>query len=167
MRSAFRTGLVPGLLALAIVVAGVGLGACGGSADAAAQARPSGMPQPGGQMGSPGTMLRTLLDTLVTKDVITSSQADAVAAALGMAMEQVRPPAGASPGAQPSPGVQPSPGTRPPEAPAMLSSVLDALEKVGVITSAQKTAIGDTLSAAMGAPPGAQQPAGGSATQSS
>jgi len=169
MRKTLRTALVTSLLVLAIVVAGVGLGACGGSADAGAQVqvRPSGMPQPGGPMGDPSTMLRTLLDGLVTKDIITSSQADAVVAALGTAMERLRPPAAdASPGTQPTPGSQPSPGVRPPDPSAMLPSALDALVRIGVITGDQKTAIVDALSASMGAAAsGAQQPSGGSSTQ--
>jgi len=168
MRKTLRTALVTTSLALAITAAAIGLSACGGPADAGAQAlaRPSELPQPNGSMGDPSTMVRTLLDTLVAKDIITNSQADAVAAALGQAMAQLRPPAAAaSPGAQATPGAQPSTGTRPPDPSTMLSSALDLLVKVGVITSAQKTAIMDALSASMGAaPPAAQQPAGGSST---
>ena len=169
MRKTLRTALVATSLALAITAAAIGLGACGGPADAGAQAqaRPSELPRPNASMGDPSTMLRTLLDTLVAKDIITNTQADAVATALGKAMAQLRPPgAGSSPGAQATPGAQPSPGTRPPDPSTMLSSALDVLVKVGVITSAQKTAIEDALSASMGsAPPGAQQPAGGPSTQ--
>jgi len=169
MRKTLRTALVATSLALAITAAAIGLGACGGPADAGAQAqaRPSELPRPNASMGDPSTMLRTLLDTLVAKDIITNTQADAVATALGKAMAQLRPPgAGSSPGAQATPGAQPSPGTRPPDPSTMLSSALDVLVKVGVITSAQKTAIVDALSASMGAAPsGAQQPAGGSSTQ--
>ena len=170
MRKTLRTALVTTSLALAITAAAIGLGACGGPADAGAQAqaRPSELPRPNGPMGGdPSTVFRTLLDTLVTKDIITSTQADAVAAAFGQAMAQLRPPgAGSSPGAQPTPGAQPSTGTRGPDPSAMLSSALDVLVKVGAITSAQKTAIVDALSASVGAaPPGAQRPAGGSSTQ--
>jgi len=169
MRTTLRTALVTTSLALAIAAAALGLGACGGPVDAGAQAqaRPSEMPQPNGLTGDPSTMFRTLLDMLVTKDVLTTTQADAVAAALGQAMAQLRPPgAASSPGAQPTPGAQPSAGTRPPDPSTMLSSALDALVKVGAITSAQKTAIVDALSASMGgAPPGAQQPAGGVSKQ--
>jgi hypothetical protein len=169
MRKTLRTALVTASLALAIAAAVLGLGACGGPADAGgqAQARPSEMPRPNGPMGDPSTMFRTLLDTLVTKDVITNTQADAVAAALEQAMAQLRPPeAASSPGAQPTPGAQPSAGTRPPDPSTMLSAALDALVKVGVITSAQKTAIVDALSASMGGPPpGAQRPADGLSTQ--
>jgi hypothetical protein len=169
MRKTLRAALVTTSLALAVTAAAIGLAACGGPADtgAQAQARPSELPRPRGPMGDPNAMVRTLLDTLVTKDVITSSQADAVAAALGKAMEQLRPPAtAASPGAQPTPGAQPSAGTRPLDPSTMFSSALDALVEFGAITSAQKTAIVDALSATMGAaPPGAQQPAGGSSTE--
>jgi len=174
MRRSIRAAVVAASLLLVIGLSGLVLAACGGSATADAQAQaapssrpqpdPSGVPRPGGQMGDPSTMFKALLNTLVAKDVITSSQADAVAAALGAAMEQLRPPiADASPGAQPTPRAQPSPGTRPPDLAAMLSSALDVLVEVGVITSDQKTAIVDALSAAMpGLPPGAEQPAGGS-----
>jgi len=168
MRKTLRTALVTSSLALAITAAASGLGACGGPADAGAQAqaRPSGMPKPRGPMGDPNAMFRTLLDTLVTRDVITSSQADAIAAALGKAMEQLRPPGGAgSPGTPPTPGAQPSGGTRPPDPSSMLSSALDVLVKTGIITDAQKTAIVDALSSAMGAPPGAQGSSSSSSTQ--
>jgi hypothetical protein len=163
MRKTLRTALVTTSLALAITAAAIGLGACGGPADAGAQAqaRPSELPRPNGSMGDPSTMLRTLLDTLVAKDIITNIQADAVAAALGQVMAQLRPPAAAA-----SPGAPPTPGAQPPDPSTMLSSALDVLVKVGVITSAQKTAIVEALSAAVGgAPPGAQQPAGGSSTE--
>jgi hypothetical protein len=117
-------------------------------------------------MGDPSTMFKALLSTLVANDVITSSQADSVAAALGAAMEQLRPPiAVASPGAQPTPGAQPSPGVRAPDPSTMLSSALDLLVKAGVITNAQKTAIVDVLGAAVGGAAGAPQPAGDSSTQ--
>jgi hypothetical protein len=169
MRRTIRAAALAALLVLTVGVSSLGLTACGGSTDtdAQAQTRPSGMPQPGGPTGDPSTVVSSLLDTLVAKDVITSSQADAIAAALGKAMEQLRPPSGAaSPGAQPTPGAQPSPGMRPPDPSAMFSSALDALVKVGVITSAQKTAIVDALSASMGgAPPGAPASTGGSSTQ--
>ena len=168
MRRTIRAALAV-LLVLTAGASSLGLAACGGSTDtdAQAQTRPSGVPQPGGPMGAPSTVVSSLLDTLVAKDVITSSQADAVAAALGKAMEQLRPPSGAaSPGAQPTPGAQPSPGMRPPGPSAMFSSALDALVKAGVITSAQKAAIVDALSASMGgAPSGAPASTGGSSTQ--
>jgi hypothetical protein len=169
MRRTIRAAALAALLVLTVGVSSLGLAACGGSTDtdAQAQTRPSGMPQPGGTTGDPSTVVSSLLDTLVAKDVITSSQADAIAAALGKAMEQLRPPSGAaSPGAQPTPGAQPSPGMRPPDPSAMFSSALDALVKAGVITSAQKAAIVDALSASMGgAPPGAPASTGGSSTQ--
>jgi hypothetical protein len=168
MRRSIRAAALAALLLVAVGVVSSTLAACGGSpaGDAQAQTRPLGTPQPGGPMGDPSTAVTSLLDALVAKDVISSSQADAVAAALGKAMEQLRPPSGAaSPGAQPTPGVQPSPGAWPPDASALFSSALDALVKVGVITSDQKTAIVDALSAAMpGAPPGAGQSAGSSST---
>ena len=168
MRRTIRAALAA-LLVLTAGASSLGLAACGGSTDtdAQAQTRPSGVPQPGGPMGAPSTVVSSLLDALVAKDVITSSQADAVAAALGKAMEQLRPPSGAaSPGAQPTPGAQPSAGMRPPGPSAMFSSALDALVKTGVITSAQKAAIVDALSASMGgAPPGAPASTGGSSTQ--
>jgi hypothetical protein len=166
MRRSIRAAALAALLLVAAGVVSSTLAACGGSPadDAQAQARPSGTPQPGGPKGDPSTAVSSLLDTLVANDVISSSQADAVVAALGTAMEQLRPLSGAaSPGAQPTPGVQPSPGARPPDASALFSSALDALVKVGVITSDQKTAIVDALSAAMpGAPPGGEQSTGGS-----
>jgi len=169
MRRTIRAAALAALLVFTVGVSSLGLAACGGSTDtdAQAQTRPSGMPQPGGPMGDPSTVVSALLDTLVAKDVITSSQADAVAAALGKAMEQLRPPSGAaSPGARPTPGAQPSAGARPPDPSAMFSSALDALVKVGVITSAQKTAIVDALNWSMGgAPPGAPASTGGSSTQ--
>lgn len=169
MRRTIRAAALAALLVLTVGVSSLGLAACGGSTDtdAQAQTRPSGIPQPGGPMGDPSTVVSVLLDTLVTKDVITSSQADAVAAALGKAMEQLRPPSGAaSPGSQPTPGVQPSAGARPPDPSALFSSALDALVKAGVITSAQKAAIVDALSSSMGgAPPGAPPSTGGSSTQ--
>ena len=170
MRRTIRTAALAALLVLTAGVSSLGLTACGGSTDADAQAQtrgPSDMPQPGGPMGDPSPVVSSLLDALVAKDVITSSQADAVAAALGKSMEQLRPPSGAaSPGAQPTPGAQPSAGVRPPDPSAMFSSALDALVKAGVITSAQKAAIVDALSASMGgAPPGAPASTGGSSTQ--
>ena len=178
MRRTIRAAALAALLVLTLGVSSLGLAACGGSTDTDAQAQtrpsgmpqggdPSGMPQPGGPMGDPSTVVSSLLDTLVAKDVITSTQADAIAAALGKAMEQLRPPSGAaSPGAQPTPGAQPSPGMRPPDPSAMFSSALDALVTTGVITSAQKTTIVDALSASMGgAPPGAPASTGGSSTQ--
>ena len=125
MRRTIRAAALAALLVFTVGVSSLGLAACGGSTDtdAQAQTRPSGMPQPGGPTGDPSTVVSSLLDTLVAKDVITSSQADAVAAALGKAMEQLRPPSGAaSPGAQPTPGAQPSSGVRPPDPPAMFSS---------------------------------------------
>jgi hypothetical protein len=171
MRRSIRAAALAALLLVAAGVVSSTLAACGGSPadDAQAQTRPSGTPQPGGPMGDPSTAVSSLLDTLVANDVISSSQADAAAAALGTAMEQLRPPSGAaSPGAQPTPGVQPSPGARPPDPSALFSSALDALVKVGVITNDQKTAIVDALSAAMGgAPPGAPTGAGQSAGGSS
>jgi len=176
MRRSIRAAVLAASLLLVIGVSGLVLAACGGSATADAQAQaapsgipqpdPSGMPQPGGRMGDPGKMLKSLLNTLVAKDVITGSQADAVAAALGAAMEQFRPPtADASPGAQSTPGAQPSAGARAPDPSTMFSSALDALVKFGVITNAQKTAIVDALGAAVGGPPGGPQPAGDSSTQ--
>ena len=178
MRRSVRAAVVAASLLLAIGLSGVALAACGGSATADAQTQaapsalpqpdPSGLPQLNGQMGDPSAMLKALLNTLVAKDIITSSQADAVAAALGAAMEQLRPPtADASPGAQPTPGGQPSPGVRAPDPSTMFSSALDLLVKAGVITNAQKTAIVDALGAATGGPPGASQPAGDSSTQTS
>jgi len=178
MRRSIRAAAVAASLLLAIGLSGVLLAACGGSATADAQVQvapsgmpqpdPSGMPRPSGRMGDQSAMFKALLNTLVAKDVINSSQADAVAAALGAAMEQLRPPtAHASPGAQPTPGAQPSPGARLPDPSIMFSSALDLLVKAGVITNAQKTAIVDALGAATGGPPGASQPAGDSSTQTS
>ena len=178
MRRSIRAAVLMALLLVAVGVVSSTLAACGGSPadDAQAQTRPSGMPQPdpsgmprpSGRMGDQSAMFKALLNTLVAKDIITSSQADAVAAALGAAMEQLRPPtADASPGAQPTPGTQPSPGARLPDPSIMFSSALDLLVKAGVITNAQKTAIVDALGAATGGPPGASQPAGDSSTQTS
>ena len=176
MRRSIRAAVVAASLLLVSGVSGLVLAACGGPATADAQAQaapssrpqpvPSGMPRPSGQMSDPSTMFKALLNTLVANDVITSSQADSVAAALGAAIEQLRPPtADASPGAQPTPGAQPSPGVRAPDASTMFSSALDLLVKAGVITNAQKTAIVDALGAAVGGAPGAPQPAGDSSTQ--
>ena len=168
MRRSIRAAALAALLLVAVGVVSSTLAACGGSPadDAQAQTRPSGMPQPNAQMGDPSTAISSLLDTLVANGVISSSQADAVAAALGKAMEQFQQPSGAaSPGAQPTPGAQPSAGARPPDPAALFSSALDALVKFGVITNAQKTAIVDALGAAVGGPPGGPQHAGDSSTQ--
>ena len=158
MRRSIRAAILAASLLL-VVAAASSVAACGGSSAAAAQtqAAPSGMPQPGGQVGDPSTMLTRQLDGLVESGTITSAQQTAVVAALKAAMPGDS--GGAGQGAPPSPGAQPSPGTQPPDRGAMLSTALAPLVEKGTITAAQQEAIQEALMQSMpGAPGGATAP---------
>ncbi len=162
MHISTRAAVLAAALLLASGASGLVLAACGGSsvADAQAQAGPSGMPQPNGQMGDPSTRIAQQLDALVEDGRITSGQQTAVVGAIKAFMPggsggapQGAPP---SPGAQPSSGAQPSTGAQPPDRSAVFSTALDALVEKGTITAAQQTAIEAALTQGMpGAPGGA------------
>lgn len=161
MRRPYTAMIITALSLTACAGAGFLLSACGSSqADAGGQARPSGLPSGGGQMGDPSAMITSALTKLVTNGTITSAQRDVVAAAI----EKSMPASGGQGDMQPSPGATPSPGAQRPGASGTFSTALAKLVANGTITKAQQTAIIKALSSGFrggGGPPRSQSSGGG------
>lgn len=161
MRRPYTAMIITALSLTVCTGASLVLSACGSSqADVAGQARPSGLPSGGGQMGDPSAMLTSALAKLVTNGSITSAQRDAVVAAI----EKSMPGSGVQGDMQPSPGATPSPGAQRPGASGTFSAALAKLVANGTITQAQQTAVIKALSSGFkggGGPPESQSSGGG------
>lgn len=172
-----RRPLVAVAIAAAILAAattgGLLLAACGSSSGSAGTAQAAGAS--GGQRPDMSAMFTAALDPLVQDETITSAQESDVIEALSQSMPVGGQAGQPSPAATPPSGQTPGAGATPPSggqqgsAPdpsRMFGSTLKNLVSDGTITSAQKTAIGETLSSAMQQSGPGQQASTGS-TQSS